>query len=270
MPELPEVETVVRDLRPLLVGRRLGAVVVGGKLRRPWRSEWVIAGATVAGLRRRGKWIVADLEPAGVLVVHLGMTGQLTVVEAGADVPDHLHLRVPLDDGRELRFRDVRRFGSAELFPDAASVTTFLDERLGPEPDELQPGPFADAVRASRRPVKATLLDQTVAAGVGNIYADEALHRAGLHPERRGPSLTADECERLRVAVAEVIRFAIDHRGSSIRDYIGGSGLRGEFQHEHRVYGRGGETCLTCGTPIAVARVGGRSSHFCPHCQPPL
>ena len=262
------METVVRDLRPLLVGRRLGAVVVGGKLRRPWLAEWAVDGTVVRMLRRRGKWIVAELDPAGVLLVHLGMTGQLTVVDAGADVPDHLHLRVPLDDGRELRFRDVRRFGSAELFPDPASVAAFLDERLGPEPDDLQPAAFAAAVRASRRPVKATLLDQTVAAGVGNIYADEALHRAGLHPERRGPSLTAEECERLRRAVGEVIRFAIDHRGSTIRDYIGGSGLKGQFQDEHRVYGRGGEPCRVCGTPIEVRRVGGRSSHFCPTCQP--
>ena len=268
MPELPEVETVVRDLRPLLVGRRLGVVAVGGKLRRPWRSEWAVAGATVTALRRRGKWIVVELAAAGRLVVHLGMTGQLTVVAADEPHPTHLHLRFPLDDGRELRFRDVRRFGSVELFPDDASVAAFLGDRLGPEPDELDPTAFAAAVRASKRPVKATLLDQAVAAGVGNIYADEALHRAGLHPERRGPTLTVAECDRLRVAVAGVIAFAIDHRGSTIRDYIGGSGLKGRFQDEHRVYGRGGEPCRTCGTAIQVVRVGGRSSHFCPACQP--
>jgi formamidopyrimidine-DNA glycosylase len=265
MPELPEVETVVRDLRPLLVGRRLGAAVVGGKLRRPWSGD--VSGAVVQALRRRGKWIVAELEPEGRLVVHLGMTGQLTVVGGGEAVADHVHVRFPLDDGRELRFRDVRRFGSVELFPDEAAVTAFLGERLGPEPDELEAEAFAAAVRGSKRPVKATLLDQTVVAGVGNIYADEALHRAGLHPERRGPTLTPAECERLRLAVAEVIAFAIEHRGSSIRDYIGGSGLRGEFQHEHRAYGRGGQPCLTCETAIRVVRVGGRSSHFCPQCQ---
>ena len=268
MPELPEVETVVRDLRPLLVGRRLGSVAVGGRLRRPWLAAWVVDRSVVSGLRRRGKWIVVGLEPAGVLVVHLGMTGQLTVVKAGVPHPTHLHVRFPLDDGRELRFRDVRRFGSVELFPDDASVTAFLAERLGPEPDELRPEGFAAAVRASKRPIKATLLDQTVVAGVGNIYADEALHRAGLHPQRRGPSLSVDECERLRRAVAEVIAFAIEHRGSTIRDYIGGSGLKGRFQDEHRVYGRGGEPCRACGTPIEVRRVGGRSSHFCPACQP--
>lgn len=267
MPELPEVETVVRDLRPALVGRRLGEAMIGGRLRRPWRAEWKLAGATVTALRRRGKWIVAELTPAGRLVVHLGMTGQLTVVEFDEPVADHVHVRVPLDDGRELRFRDVRRFGSLELFPDEASIASFLAERLGPEPDELEPAAFTLALQSIKRPIKAILLDQLVVAGVGNIYADEALHRARLHPERRGPTLTPIECDRLRIAVAEVIASAIEQRGSTIRDYVGGRGERGGFQHEHRVYGRGGQPCPTCGAAIQVVRVSGRSSHFCPICQ---
>ena len=272
MPELPEVETVVRDLRPLLVGRTLTAVRVGAnKLRRPWLPAWEadVVGARVAAVRRRAKWIIVDLDPRGsCLLVHLGMTGQFTVAPSADPVADHTHLVFPLDNGHDLRFRDIRRFGSVEWFPDPATVEAFLADRLGPEPFDLDPAAFRDAVRRSARPVKATLLDQTVAAGVGNIYADEALHRAGLHPERRGPTVTAAEADRLREAVAAVLTRAIESRGSTIRDYVGGSGLRGGFQNEFRVYGRTGQPCPGCTTAIAVVRVAGRSSHFCPRCQP--
>ena len=274
MPELPEVETVVRDLRPLLVGRRVVAVRAGGrKLRRPWQSAWepAVVGATVGAIRRRAKWIIVDLAAGPRLVVHLGMTGQFTVAEAESLVPDHTHLVFDLDGGRhQLRFRDVRRFGSVELFADEAAVQSFLATRVGPEPDALDRDTFRTAVRSSTRPIKAILLDQTIAAGVGNIYADEALHRAGLHPERRGTAVTAAETDRLRAEVAAVIRHAIENRGSTIRDYIGGSGLRGNFQNEFRVYGRTGEPCPACGTSIVNVRVAGRSSHHCPNCQPKL
>jgi formamidopyrimidine-DNA glycosylase len=196
------------------------------------------------------------------------MTGQFTVNPATDALPDHTHVVFDLANGTQLRFRDTRRFGSVELFPDAASVAAFLDARLGPEPDATDPDVFRTAVRGTSRTLKAILLDQSVVAGVGNIYADEALHRAGLHPERRGKSLSAAEIERLRGFVATVIAHAIEHRGSTIRDYIGGSGLRGQFQDEFRAYGRAGEPCLTCGTPMELVRVAGRASHFCPACQP--
>jgi formamidopyrimidine-DNA glycosylase len=271
MPELPEVETVVRDLRPLLVGRRFAAVRVGRrKLRRPWRRGWSarLVGATVAGVRRRGKWIILDLDAGPRLVVHLGMTGQLTVKPTAESVADHTHLVIELDGGdRQLRFRDARRFGSAELFADEAAVRAFLADRLGPEPSEIDPAAFRSALRRTDRPLKAVLLDQTVVAGVGNIYADEALHRAGLHPERRGRTVTDAEADRLREAVAAVIDAAIEHRGSTIRDYVGGSGLRGGYQDEFRVYGRAGEACPACATAIEVVRVAGRSSHYCSSCQ---
>jgi formamidopyrimidine-DNA glycosylase len=271
MPELPEVETVVRDLRPLLVGRTLTAVRAGpNRLRRPWLAAWEpnVVGATVAAVRRRAKWIVVELAPRGsVLLVHLGMTGQFTVAPSADPVAGHTHLVFPLDNGTDLRFRDVRRFGSVEWFPDVAAVEAFLADRLGPEPFDLDPAAFRDAVRKSARPVKAIMLDQTVAAGVGNIYADEALHRAGLHPERRGPTVTPAEADRLREAIAAVLTHAIDSRGSTIRDYVGGSGLRGGFQDEFRVYGRTGQPCPGCTTAIAVVRVAGRSSHYCPRCQ---
>jgi formamidopyrimidine-DNA glycosylase len=270
MPELPEVETVVRDLRPLLVGRRVAAVRVGAKkLRRPWKKPWTtqLVGATVDAIRRRGKWIILDLDAGSRLVVHLGMTGQFTVNRAAEPLPNHTHFVFRLGDDAELRFRDARRFGSVELFADEVSVQKFLAERLGPEPFDLDPAAFRDALRCANRTLKALLLDQTIVAGVGNIYADEALHLARLHPERRGSSLTPAEADRLRDAITNVLTRAIEQRGSTIRDYVGGSGLGGGYQSEHRVYGRVGEACPVCAATIEVVRVAGRSSHYCPECQ---
>ena len=185
------------------------------------------------------------------------MTGQLTVADAAHPEPDHLHLAFALDGGREIRFRDIRRFGSATLFADAPAVDAFFHlGRLGPEPFGLDPSYFRDAVRRSARPVKAILLDQTVVAGVGNIYADEALHRAGLHPTKTGTRLSAAEVDRLRDAIETILTAAVAHRGSTIRDYVGGSGLRGGYQDSHAVYGRTGEPCLACGTAIECVRAG--------------
>jgi formamidopyrimidine-DNA glycosylase len=270
VPELPEVETVVRDLRPLLVGRTVEAMWAGpAKLRRAWKRAWggQVVGSTVAGINRRGKWIIVGLG-SGTLLVHLGMTGQFTVAPAADPLATHTHFTFDLDDGNQLRYRDARRFGSVEWFPPGTDVEAHLGEKLGPEPFGLPAQPFRDAVRASRRTLKAILLDQSVVAGVGNIYADESLHRAKLHPETRGADLTDAECDRLRKAIEAVLTRAIDRRGSTIRDYVGGSGLRGGFQAEFAVYGRGGEECPKCGAEIAVVRVAGRSSHFCPACQP--
>jgi formamidopyrimidine-DNA glycosylase len=270
MPELPEVETVVRDLRPALVGRRILTVRVGKrKLRRPWLPAWnrAVTGKRVEAIVRRGKWMRIDLFGGQTLVLHLGMTGQLTVADSNAPKPNHTHLVFTLDDGRELRFRDVRRFGSVDLFADRPAADRFLNDRLGPEPFDLAGDAFAAAVRSSIRCLKAILLDQAVVAGVGNIYADEACFRGGLHPARRGRTLSAAECNRLRAAIVEVLHAAIAGRGSTIRDYVGGSGLMGTYQGEFRVYGRAGEPCPTCATPIRMVRLAGRASHFCPACQ---
>ena len=280
MPELPEVETVVRDLRPLLVERTIVQVQSSRKkLRRPWKRQWnpVIVGMCVTAARRRGKWILLDLtpKPNGVarvfrqplLRVHLGMTGQFTVVPADAPQLDHVHLVLTLDNGSQLRFRDPRRFGAVEFFADRADVEKAMEAQLGPEPFDIDPAYFQRTVCGSGRNLKAILLDQTTVAGVGNIYADEACFRAGLHPSRLGNSLAGEECNRLREAIETVIRRAIDNRGSTIRDYIGGSGLGGQFQNEFAVYARTGEPCPVCGTPIARERLAGRSSHFCPNCQ---
>ena len=271
MPELPEVETVVRDLRQLLAGRRIAGIRQSKKkLRRPWQGSWnaAVTGARIEGVRRRGKWILVDLQHSAVLRLHLGMSGQLTAVTASKPEPDHVHVVFELDGGKELRFRDPRRFGSAEYFVSRDEVEAEMNAELGPEPFGMDAVHFRDSLRASTRIVKAILMDQRIVAGVGNIYADEALFRARLHPRRRGTSLTGEECDHLRVAVAAVMSAAIESGGSTIRDYIGGSGLRGGFQNKFAVYSRTGEPCRECKTPIASLRLGGRSSHFCPRCQP--
>jgi formamidopyrimidine-DNA glycosylase len=269
MPELPEVETVVRDLRPLLVGRRFTAVRFGRKrLRRPWSPWWcgALCGRFVGAVTRRGKWIIVEL-CEGRLLVHLGMTGQLTAGRADRPAATHTHLVADLDDGTQLRFRDERRFGSIDYFNDPADLDVFLADRLGPEPFDLDPAEWRAAFRGTARPVKAALLDQALVAGVGNIYADEALFIAGIHPATPANALRPARAERLRRALPEVLRHAIDRRGSSIRNYVGGGGERGGYPAEFRVYGRTGEPCPRCRRPIERIRLAGRSTHFCPRCQ---
>jgi formamidopyrimidine-DNA glycosylase len=273
VPELPEVETVVRDLRPLLAGRTIQCVhrLTSVALRRPWSDDWAtaLAGQRVEAIDRRGKWIQITLSSAAVLVVHLGMTGQLVVVPSEQECESHTHFRFPLDHG-ELRYRDIRRFGSVQWFPDRSTVEAHhVEQGIGPEPFGVDPAYWAAQLRATKRNLKATLLDQTVLAGVGNIYADEALFLARLHPSRRACDLSQTEQERLRLAIETVLTRAIDKRGSSIRNYVGGSGLQGGFQDEFAVYGRTGEPCPVCGQALLVERYAGRSSHLCPVCQPP-
>jgi formamidopyrimidine-DNA glycosylase len=274
VPELPEVETVVRDLRPLLVGRRFVSVRRASKheLRRTWNNDWPkqLTGQCVKAVNRRGKWIDVHLDDGSHLVVHLGMTGQLTVVPTDTPSPDHLHLTFDLDDDRhQLRFRDVRRFGSVTRFADQAELEKlFVENGLGPEPFDLDAKYWRLALAGTKRAIKSVLLDQGVVAGVGNIYADEALFVALLHPLRRGCDLDRSEADRLRKAVAKVLTFAIEKRGSTIRNYVGGSGLAGGYQDEFRVYSRKGKPCPRCGTPIAHLRLTGRSAHYCPKCQP--
>jgi formamidopyrimidine-DNA glycosylase len=264
MPELPEVETVVRDLQPRLTGRRFDAVRAGPRsLRKPWLAEWgdALVGRHVAAVTRRGKWAVAELSNGARLVIHLGMTGQLTVAESDAPPRDHTHLVFTLDDGRELRFRDIRRFGSATLFATPEELAAFFESSgLGPEPFGLDARYWRRRLAGADRCLKAVLLDQRVVAGVGNIYADESLFEARLHPARRARDLGPAAANRLRQAV--------ECRGSSIRNYVGGSGLNGDYQNEFRAYGRTGAPCLRCRTPLVRVRLAGRSTHFCPRCQP--
>jgi formamidopyrimidine-DNA glycosylase len=273
VPELPEVETVVRDLRPLLLDRMITTIEVGPKvLRRRWLAEWndALLGRRVHEVKRRGKWIIIVLGPGDLhLVFHLGMTGQLKVVSSRDPRETHTHLVMNLDrGGRQLRFRDMRRFGSATLFAAGEEMEGFFTQSgLGPEPFGLDVKYFQSRVRRTNRSLKAVLLDQRVVAGVGNIYADEALHVARLHPARIGRETAPAQARRLCDAMEKVLTRAIEQRGSSIRDYVGGSGLKGQYQEEFMVYGRGGEPCRRCGTAIKRIRLAGRSTHFCPRCQ---
>ncbi len=272
MPELPEVETIVRNLRPALVGRKCVRVNVGPlPLRQRWSRSWnaSIVGRRIREVRRRGKWIVVALDDDRYLVIHLGMTGQLSVVLRKHPLADHTHLTVDLDGGsRQLRFRDVRRFGSASLFGASRQLDRFFHRaRLGPEPFDLDASYWRERLSGTKRFLKAVLLDQRVLAGVGNIYADESLFEARLHPGRRGRDVRPAEAEALRRAIVKVLRRAIDRNGSTIRDYVDGTGRKGGYQEEFRVYGRAGQPCRRCGTLIRQVRMAGRSTHFCPSCQ---
>lgn len=272
VPELPEVETVVRDLCPLLVGRRIKAVRVSPySLRRRWSEEWnePLANRKFLEIRRRGKWIVAALDNGLQLLFHLGMSGQMRVVAADEALEDHVHIVMDLDKGGgQLRFRDIRRFGSATLFHSAAELAAFFDSaKLGPEPFGLPIDYMRKKLSNTLRCLKAVLLDQTVVAGVGNIYADESLFTARLHPAQLGKETTAAQARRLRDAIETVLHRAIARRGSSIQNYVGGSGLKGHYQEEFLAYGRTGEPCRRCGQAIECIRLAGRSTHFCPKCQ---
>jgi formamidopyrimidine-DNA glycosylase len=272
VPELPEVETIVRDLRPRLLGRTLHRPRVSRHpLRKPWAAAWgaQIDGRKIEAVERRGKWIILSLAGERFLIIHLGMTGQLTVTSAEAPVADHTHLIFELNDGREqLRFRDIRRFGSATLHAGQAALEEFFGHSgLGPEPFGLDANYWRQRLAATRRNLKAVLLDQRVVAGVGNIYADEALYEAKLHPALVAHKLSRAQADRLREAVVTVLTRAIEKRGSSIRNYVGGSGLKGEYQREFRVYGQFEQPCPRCRKPIARSRLAGRSTHFCPRCQ---
>jgi formamidopyrimidine-DNA glycosylase len=272
MPELPEVEVIRRDLAPVVVGRTIrSARLTAARLTRrrgtPRGLEAALAGRAVRALRRRGKWLLFDLEGEESLVVRLGMTGQLRWAENGLGFePDaHTHGRVDFAAGGVLYYRDVRKFGELFLLP-TGEVERRL--RIGREPLDPAFGP-EDLFRLSRadRRVKALLLDQTKLAGVGNIYADEALFRAGIRPTRRARSLTRAQAARLWRALRAVLRGGIRHRGSSVSDYRDASGTAGRFVRLHRVYHRQGRPCLRCGTSIRQVQVAQRSTHFCPNCQ---
>ncbi|MFM7539907.1 MAG: bifunctional DNA-formamidopyrimidine glycosylase/DNA-(apurinic or apyrimidinic site) lyase [Planctomycetota bacterium] len=271
MPELPEVETVVRDLRPLLVGRVLLDVFHGAKrLRYPWKPTWNrrIRGLSVEAIGRRAKFIIVGLTQDASLLIHLGMTGQLTCVPDDEIVADHLHLRFRLSGGFELRYRDIRRFGGVEFHTGQASLEKrFESVALGPEPWLMDGDNWLASLMASSRAIKSLLIDQSTISGLGNIYADEALHRAGIHPARQAKSLTRPESTALLQAAGCVMEEAIAGRGTTLRDYVGGSGLGGTHQHSLAVYGREGEPCSRCGLIIIRIMIAGRSSHFCPGCQ---
>ncbi len=272
MPELPEVETVVRELRPHLVGRRIREARVLRPTVCPIDPQ-ALRGARVTGLARRGKYVLMQLRRGRrrpVLEFHLGMTGQLLMVPGDRPADKHVHLMLHLEKTREqLRFRDVRKFGEACLYPSAEELERLLLSRLGPEADTLTSTELAGAAWSSSRPLKPLLMDQAKVAGLGNIYTDEALWHARIHPLRLSDSLSADELRDLARAIRAVLREAIEHRGSTVDDYLTPDGSPGQYQEHHAVYGREGEPCARCGGPLQRIRLQGRSTHFCPRCQPP-
>jgi formamidopyrimidine-DNA glycosylase len=303
MPELPEVETIANGVDARVRGRTIVSVWLGSKPE-PFRStpaELVkaLTGSTIERVRRVGKHIVVDLtrESApgrrrsthasgkakpwrGQWLVHLGMTGRLLVCQADEPTPKHTHAILQLNDAREVRFVDPRRFGRLsvlDLSSEVAPKTGKRDKETSPadkgfvgpgqEPLDIPPDAFRALFRRRRTPIKSALLNQKLLHGVGNIYADESLFRSGIRPRRQAGRLTAKELERLRRAIQSVLREAITLGGSSVSDYVDASGEKGFFQLEHKVYLRTGQPCLVCGTPICRILVASRGTHFCPHCQ---
>ena len=280
MPELPEVETVARGLRQTVRGRRILSVRLGKTdfIDDPAALEQQLPGRRIDEVERYGKFMLLRLSAAGTsnganetnapasLLVHLGMTGQIALAPAAQPSAKHTHVCMLLDDGRELRYTDARRFGRI-----AYLTNPMLLEELGPfgaDPLEVSKEEFAQRICARRARIKALLLDQSVLRGVGNIYADESLWRTKIHPARLGAKLSVKETETLRRALQEILQKAIVMRGSSISDFLDAEGRPGEYQRHHRAYGREGKNCYRCKALIRRAIVAGRSSYFCAECQP--
>ena len=280
MPELPEVETIARGVDERL---RLDRIVDAWFSSHPQpfktpraRQAKGLTGRVILGVHRTGKHIVCELgsvappistaaaQPDAQWIVHLGMTGRLLVTTPEDPVAPHTHARLSLASGRELRFVDPRRFGRLEF---RELITTPAFDAPGSEPLTITAAAFAALFRNRKLAIKAALLNQTLLAGVGNIYADESLFHAGIRPRRAAGRLTRAELERLRQALLKVLQHAIRLGGSSVSDYVDANGVRGFFQLEHCVYLRTGQPCRSCGTPIRRILLAGRGTHFCPRCQ---
>jgi formamidopyrimidine-DNA glycosylase len=282
MPELPEVETIARGLDRRVSGDVIESIWLGSK-KEPLKSPAaeiarVLESAKIASVHRVGKHIVIDLDRSALpeksraktrarkngnanaqWIVHLGMTGSMLVCQSDQTIEKHTHAIAKLASGRELRFVDPRRFGRLSVTQAFAAP--------GTEPLDVDEASFAKLFRGRKTPIKSALLNQKLLSGVGNIYADESLFRAGIRPRRRASSLTRDDLKRLHAAVKEVLKEAIAAGGSSISDYVNSDGEEGLFQLQHYVYGREGEPCLICKTPAKRIVIAGRSSHYCPKCQ---
>jgi formamidopyrimidine-DNA glycosylase len=269
MPELPEVETVVRLLRPKVIGKKILDI----------KNEWPrhlssvdleelrdrVVGTRISELNRRGKYILFTLDSADSMIIHLKMTGQLLLERTSSAIQDHVHTVFIFSDGEELRFRDVRKFGRIYLTQDASSI---LGE-LGPEPlsGSFSPGLLYEMLHGRRRVLKPLLLDQRFIAGIGNIYADESLFQAKLAPNRISNTLSRSESDRLFSSIQETLTLAIDHGGATISDYRQPDGSEGQMQKSFSVYGRTGEPCVRCAGIVVRVVLGGRSTFFCRSCQ---
>ena len=285
MPELPEVETVRRGLAPILVGRRLrGVTIRRTDLRFPLPRDFArqVSGARVDAFERRAKYLIARLDNGAAWVTHLGMTGRFTARRAAAlerplgefyyaapPDPVHTHVSFETDAGDVIEFNDARRFGYMDVIPLDGLFAHKWFAKLGPEP--LGPGfdgaHLARALKNKAVSIKAALLDQTIVAGLGNIYVNEALFRAGIHPKRAAGRIGGGRLDRLAEAARAVLDEAIAAGGSTLRDYAAADGARGAFQQRFRVYDRAGLACVLCGGQIRRAVQSGRSSFYCPHCQ---
>lgn len=273
MPELPEVEVLRRSLRPLLVGE----TIVGVRVRNPALREPVdrrglgrkVRGRRISELRRRAKYLLIDLEGGNTLVVHLGMSGRLTLVAGDAPVERHEHVAFQLAGGQRLAFRDPRRFGLVYALPTSRLAEDRHFAALGVEPlgDEFSGDLLAGLARGRRGPVKSFLMDGRLVVGVGNIYASEALHQAEIHPRRSVARISRASWQRLTKAVRMTLRQAIGEGGTTLNDFADGEGRSGYFQVSLAVYGRQGGACLRCGRPIRRIVMSGRSTFYCPGCQ---
>jgi formamidopyrimidine-DNA glycosylase len=276
MPELPEVETVRRTLAPA-VGARVAKVTQSGKplrLGRPMPFAAIsraLTGRRITGVRRHGKYLMVDVEGGAALLVHLGMSGRFRLVDARVPPPPHTHLRVLLDDGRELRFTDPRRFGQIDLVERATERAHPSLAVLGRDPlEEGISGPWLhEQARRRKVSLKSFLLDQSVIAGVGNIYASEALWRVRIRPSRRAHRLGAAEARSLARAVTSVLEHALTRGGTSLKDFVDADGREGDNYEYLKVYGRAGEPCPRCRTSIRRSVIQGRATFFCPTCQLP-
>lgn len=279
MPELPEVETVARGLQLTIAGRRIVSVTLGKTdfIDDPAALERYLPGSSIERVERFGKFMLVRLSSeasahgpngavsGGSLLVHLGMTGHLSPHPAAEPFAKHTHARFLLDDGRELRYTDARRFGRMAYL--AAEHLPAELGRFGADPLEITEQQFAALLKSHKARIKALLLDQSALRGVGNIYADESLWRARIHPMRIASKLSPVEARKLCKALQGVLHEAIALRGSSISDFLDADGQPGEYQRRHRAYGREGKSCYRCKTLIRRAIVAGRSSYFCPKCQ---
>jgi formamidopyrimidine-DNA glycosylase len=272
MPELPEVETIVRSLGPAVRGRIIDRVELIFKplLRRAAKGGLsTLRGTRIAGVRRRGKMILIECEGGPTLVFHLKMTGQMVLFPKGAEAPDK-HTRLVMkfrDRGPDLRFRDVRKFGFLLCVSGSPESRCAELSCLGPEPLTLAREDFGRIVRARKGRIKSLLLDQTAVAGIGNIYADEILFDARIHPQTTAAALSESEADRLWESTRKILNLAIEAKGSSLSDYVDAEGKPGSFQFFHKVYDREGQPCVLCGHPIKRIVVGGRGTYFCARCQ---
>ena len=271
MPELPEVETIVRRLRSSLIGQKISSVQVlnPGTLRcSPNVFNRALTGAIIREIRRKGKFILVDLTPDWTLIIHLKMTGQV-LIEPASTFPDrHTHVVFHFSSFDSLlRYRDIRKFGFFDLFRGNRPDSNSYLNRLGPDPFEITPNQFIKIVLSRKKSIKSLLLDQSLISGMGNIYVDESLFQAKIHPLTKADTLPPVRVRNLHRIIKKILTRAIALQGSTLKDYRRPDGTSGGFQNYHRVYGRAGSPCPSCGRQIAKIRVAGRGTHYCPGCQ---